>query len=638
MLVYLLATGSAACGQVAIDPVLIPEAEGTAATADAAADGDAGAVLSGDALDVDPDLCPDDPDKDDPGECGCGQPDVDSDGDMAADCFDECPQDALKTQPETCGCGIEDTDGDGDATPDCDDGCPADPFKTAPESCGCGAEETDSDADGSPDCVDTCPVDADKSAPGACGCGVADEDLDDNGELDCMQACPVGSLNMFPGQCGCDVAETDTDGDGSADCNDECDNDPAKAQPGQCGCGTPDTDRDGDGTAVCNDACDDDPTKTDPGLCGCGVPDTDGDSDGEPDCLEVWFDPGWTHREPLTLTSAMVSGSTQPFFPVLIQDTRTEWRRDTDGGHVGRANGGDIVFTGDDGVTPLDHEIESYDPSTGALTAWVEVPALSGNTDTTLFMYYGNPSASNQWSRRATWDEGGADHARGVWHLDETGMGARSDSSPNRNDCSTVNYDGNEASGGIAGGADLLGGDDWLSCTSDASLNVRNSLTMSGWVRLASRPSRDDWMNITWKHDAYGMYVFGTRDDTTHLAFDLYIDGSRHDVYDVGTIDLAPNQWHHVAVTFDGTNVRGYVNGQPDFTYSAPGTIDASVTGLLTLGEAEPDPGELPFDGHMDELRVASTARSQGWIRTSYENQSAPTSFVNVGAEEGSPF
>lgn len=48
----------------------------------------------------------------------CGQPPgrVDNDDDM-------CPNDPLKTEPGACGCGVVDTDSDGDGTPDCSDPC-----------------------------------------------------------------------------------------------------------------------------------------------------------------------------------------------------------------------------------------------------------------------------------------------------------------------------------------------------------------------------------------------------------------------------------------------------------------------------------------------------------------------------------
>ena len=66
------------------------------------------------------DGCPDDPGKLEPGICGCGVADSDSDGNGLLDCeeSDECPDDAFKTKPGICGCGVADTDLDGDGTID----------------------------------------------------------------------------------------------------------------------------------------------------------------------------------------------------------------------------------------------------------------------------------------------------------------------------------------------------------------------------------------------------------------------------------------------------------------------------------------------------------------------------------------
>jgi hypothetical protein len=68
-------------------------------------------------------------------------PDNDQDGDGPADCNDNCSSDPNKTQPGICGCGTLDTDSDGDGTPDCHDQCPNDPYKQQPQSCGCGVQE-----------------------------------------------------------------------------------------------------------------------------------------------------------------------------------------------------------------------------------------------------------------------------------------------------------------------------------------------------------------------------------------------------------------------------------------------------------------------------------------------------------------
>ena len=83
------------------------------------------------------------------------QNDVDLDG--AGDICDDCPFDPNKTDPGICGCGLLDTDIDSDGTPDCIDGCPSDPNKTDPGICGCGLLDTDTDGDIILDCLDNCP-------------------------------------------------------------------------------------------------------------------------------------------------------------------------------------------------------------------------------------------------------------------------------------------------------------------------------------------------------------------------------------------------------------------------------------------------------------------------------------------------
>jgi hypothetical protein len=81
---------------------------------------------------------------------------ADTDGDGTVDICDNCPDDPNKTEPGECGCGVSDVDSDQDGTADCNDGCPEDPNKTEPGECGCGVADTDSDGDGIADCVDNC--------------------------------------------------------------------------------------------------------------------------------------------------------------------------------------------------------------------------------------------------------------------------------------------------------------------------------------------------------------------------------------------------------------------------------------------------------------------------------------------------
>jgi endonuclease/exonuclease/phosphatase family metal-dependent hydrolase len=72
---------------------------------------------------------------------------MDTDNDGTPDCLDNCPNDPNKVEPGTCGCGTPDTDTDLDGTPDCLDNCPNDPNKVEPGTCGCGVPDTAPDGD-----------------------------------------------------------------------------------------------------------------------------------------------------------------------------------------------------------------------------------------------------------------------------------------------------------------------------------------------------------------------------------------------------------------------------------------------------------------------------------------------------------
>jgi hypothetical protein len=59
-----------------------------------------------------------------------------------------------------------------------------------------------------------------------------------------------------------------------------------------------------------------------------------------------------------------------------------------------------------------------------------------------------------------------------------------------------------------------------------------------------------------------------------------------------------------------------------DFNAAAPG-IGRHVSGVAA-----------PFNGHIDNFRIAHVQRSDGWIETTWNNMSDPGAFAAAGAEE----
>ena len=132
---------------------------------------------------------------------------------------------------------------------------------------------------------------------------------------------------------------------------------------------------------------------------------------------------GWADRQEITVDSALVSGTDQTNFPVLVNITNANLAA-----HA-LASGFDITFTAADGATVLPYEREEYNSTTGALVAWVKVPILSHTANTVLYMYYGNCSATDQQQPHSVWDA----NYKAVWHLKEATGTDPADSTVNGN-------------------------------------------------------------------------------------------------------------------------------------------------------------------------------------------------------------
>ena len=104
---------------------------------------------------------------------------------------------------------------------------------------------------------------------------------------------------------------------------------------------------------------------------------------------------GYQYSQAIVFNHLQVSNSDQTDFPVLISGTYSFLATIPNSGQVQSSDGFDIVFCSDAGGTAqLDHEIDTYNPITGAVNFWVRIPTLSHTTDTTIYLFYGNPNVT----------------------------------------------------------------------------------------------------------------------------------------------------------------------------------------------------------------------------------------------------
>src|ERR1700733_13196753 len=142
--------------------------------------------------------------------------------------------------------------------------------------------------------------------------------------------------------------------------------------------------------------------------CGfhAGVAPTAGPVDGSVaiDAIDAMPLDAWSTKRRVTIENTGLGELTAFGFVIELDATRITYA-------TASPVGADLRFTDVDG-TPLPYEIESWDPS-GTSFVWVGVATIAANTNTTLWMYYGNPAATDAQQPTLVWDSS----YLGVWHL-----------------------------------------------------------------------------------------------------------------------------------------------------------------------------------------------------------------------------
>ena len=345
--------------------------------------------------------------------------------------------------------------------------------------------------------------------------------------------------------------------------------------------------------------------------------------------IQAWYNASWLDRKTITIDHTKV-GASLTNFPVLVSIT--------DAGLAANAqsSGNDILFTSSDGVTKLNHQIESYTSGTGVLVAWVKVPSVSSTVNTIIYLYYGNASAASQQNASGTWDA----NYKGVWHFNQSPTGSANDipdatSNANNGSSQGSMTSGNQVAGQFGGSLSFNGSANYVSTATQMA--TPSVYTEEAWVKTSTASG----------HKILGFESSQTGTGSTGQNSDIYI-GSNGQAY-AGFFDGAisthiityatainNNVWHHVVATYSGTTLSLYVDGTVRSTVAS--SDFANPNGYWRMGSYNlsgwTNASNGFYTGGIDEVRFSNTSRAAGWISTEYNNESSPSTFVTVSSQQ----
>jgi hypothetical protein len=152
-------------------------------------------------------------------------------------------------------------------------------------------------------------------------------------------------------------------------------------------------------------------------------------------------------------------------------------------------------------------------------------------------------------------------------------------------------------------------------------------MTLEGWVDPTAGAAGGAWRAMAVKETAAGLawalYPFGDTGLPSGHAF------TANEQWAKGPTALTLNTWSHVAVTYDGTTVRMYVNGTLVGSKAQTGPLVTSSQPLRFGGDAV-----WPewFQGALDEIRVYNRALSVTEIQADMTRPVSAASGARLGA------
>ncbi|MCA9366633.1 hypothetical protein KC887_00005, partial [Candidatus Kaiserbacteria bacterium] len=336
-----------------------------------------------------------------------------------------------------------------------------------------------------------------------------------------------------------------------------------------------------------------------------------------------WYSAGWTQYDTITIDATNID-EVLTDFPVYVDlaDLSSNFWSTTpsSAGLVGT----DIRVTTDDG-SPVELARELVFASSTAQTGelWFKANTIASTTDTVFRIYYngtttGDYLVDETYGTNAVWTNG----FEAVYHFNEdpgvAGAGGIVDSTGNGND-GTDNgsmTSADKVAGKTGYAFDFDGSNDYVNFT---DIDYSSApLTMSAWGKTTSTGVQ--------RLINKGETVQAANILTTSGSVEYQVDNYTGTYVSYSTTVHRNGFWHYYSLSTDVSNMYTYLDG----VQIASDTHDNSwvtnndpwVVGTIGTGEF--------WNGQIDEVRIASSTRSDAWVKAEYYNQATSTDFYTV--------
>lgn len=354
----------------------------------------------------------------------------------------------------------------------------------------------------------------------------------------------------------------------------------------------------------------------------------------------AWFNNNWQYRAPITsqsneITAAVANG--------LIIDLAAHFSAVSDFWDNIKSDGGDIRITKADGTTELARGVRNIDTVSETGILYVHHEDISTSTDVTIYIYWGNASATDHADNALNGIEDIWTGETAIeWYLtldddDITGSTA--------NDISGNNHDGTlvSAPGSIAGkigqGRSFnLSDPDIITIPHSADFASLTALTMMCWIKRDNVAQGAFFGRVISKPNAGtgDDYMFGVAPNGANYSTIFRLTAGTSTNLESAENNFPADTWVHYTATWDGSTMETYVDGVSNNSAAKSGTLGQSSQ-EFGIGA---HPNDLSassgraFDGSIDIPRFYSRSLSSEEIATIFSNENANASFWSRGAVE----